>query len=145
MARGEGSTEACGQTFQWSAGDTFVLPAGGEAIHSSASRAGLYWVHDAPLLRYLGVSTVKPVFEPCFYSHRDARAELDAIARNPRGANANRVSVLLGNDAFPQTRTVPTRSGPCSASCLRDRSSDRTGTSRLPWTSPWPANPAVTR
>ena len=106
VARGEGSTEACGKTFHWSAGDTFVLPAGGEAIHSSESRAGLYWVHDAPLLHYLGVSTVKPVFEPCFYSHRDARAELDAIARNPRGANANRVSVLLGNDAFPQTRTV---------------------------------------
>ena len=29
VARGEGSTEACRQTFQWSAGDTFVLPAGG--------------------------------------------------------------------------------------------------------------------
>ena len=106
VARGRGQTEACGQVFHWSAGDTFVLPAGGEAIHSSKGRAGLYWVHDAPLLRYLGVSTVKPVFEPCFYSHQDARAELDAIARNPRGANANRVSVLLGNDVFPQTRTV---------------------------------------
>ena len=106
VARGEGRSQACGQTFHWTAGDTFVLPAGGEAIHSSDSTAGLYWVHDAPLLRYLGVSTVKPIFEPCFYSHRDARAELDAIARNPRGANANRVSVLLGNNAFPQTRTV---------------------------------------
>ena len=106
VARGHGQTEACGQVFHWSEGDTFVLPAGGEAIHSSDTHAGLYWVHDAPLLRYLGVSTVKPVFEPCFYSHEDARAQLDAIASNPRGANANRVSVLLGNNAFPQTRTV---------------------------------------
>ena len=64
VARGRGQTEACGQVFHWSAGDTFVLPAGGEAIHSSKGRAGLYWVHDAPLLRYLGVSTVKPVLNP---------------------------------------------------------------------------------
>ena len=106
VARGQGRTEACGHTYHWTAGDTFVLPAGGEAVHSSDGKAGLYWVHDAPLLRYLGVSTVRPVFEPCFYSHRDARAHLEAIASNPRGANANRVSVLLGNDAFPQTRTV---------------------------------------
>jgi gentisate 1,2-dioxygenase len=106
VARGQGRTETCGQTYHWTEGDTFVLPAGGDAVHSSDGKAGLYWVHDAPLLRYLGVSTVRPVFEPCFYSHRDARAHLEAIASNPRGANANRVSVLLGNDAFPQTRTV---------------------------------------
>ena len=52
------------------------------------------------------MSTVKPVFEHCFYINKDARAELDAIANNPHGANANCVSVLLGNNAFPQTRTV---------------------------------------
>ena len=34
VARGHGQTEACGQVFHWSEGDTFVLPAGGEAIHS---------------------------------------------------------------------------------------------------------------
>ena len=84
-----------------------MLPAGGEAIHSSDTHAGLYWVHDAPLLRYLGVSTVKPVFEPCFYSHEDARAQLDAIASNPRGANANRVSVLLGNNASSDANRHP--------------------------------------
>ena len=106
VTRGSGQSTVCGRTFHWCEGDTFVVPAGGDAIHSSEGLAGLYWVHDAPLLRYLGVSTVKPVFEPCFYSHRDARAELAAIASNPRGANANRVSVLLGNNAFPQTRTV---------------------------------------
>ena len=100
-----GKLKLVGRFFHWSEGDTFVLPAGGEAIHSSETHAGLYWVHDAPLLRYLGVSTVKPVFEPCFYSHQDARAQLNAIASNPRGANANRVSVLLGNNAFPQTLT----------------------------------------
>ena len=103
MARGQGQTEACGQVFLWSEGDTFVLPAGGEAIHSSEPRASLYW---APLLRYLGVSTVKPVVEPCFYSHQDAREELNFNANNPHGANANPVNVLLGNNAFPQTRTV---------------------------------------
>lgn len=58
------------------------------------------------MLRYLGVSTVKPVVEPCFYSHKDAREELNFNANNPHGANANPVNVLLGNNAFPQTRNV---------------------------------------
>ncbi len=43
-----------------------VLPAGGDAIHSSIDKAGLYWVHDAPLLRYLGVEPAQTRFEPSF-------------------------------------------------------------------------------
>ena len=87
---------ARGDHNEFQGADAFVLPAGGMPASHTYLRTALD----------IGFSTVKPVFEPCFYSHRDARAELDAIPRNPRGANANRVSVLLGNDAFPQTRTV---------------------------------------
>jgi len=106
ITNGEGETQACGQTFQWSKGDMLVLPAGGDAIHTTHKKAGLYWVHDAPLLRYLGVEPAQARFEPSFYSHRDSKRHLEAIANSPNGARANRVSVLLGNSTFPQTRTI---------------------------------------
>jgi len=106
ITNGEGETQACGQTFPWSKGDILVLPAGGDAIHTSSVKAGLYWVHDAPLLRYLGVEPAQARFEPSFYSHRDSKRHLDEIANRPSSARANRVSVLLGNSNFPQTRTV---------------------------------------
>ena len=44
-----------------------MLPAGGDAIHTTNKKAGLYWVHDAPLLRYLGVEPAQARFEPIFY------------------------------------------------------------------------------
>jgi len=106
ITKGEGETQACGRSFQWSKGDMLVLPAGGEAIHTSHEKAGMYWVHDAPLLRYLGVEPVQARFDPTFYSHKDTQLELDAIANCPNGSRANRVSVLFGNTQFPQTRTV---------------------------------------
>jgi len=106
VANGEGTTEACGERFAWSEGDMLVLPAGGDAIHSCEEKAGLYWVHDAPLLRYLGVTPNEARFAPTFYSHQDSQRHLAEIAASPSGAKANRVSVLLGNSAFPQTRTV---------------------------------------
>ena len=59
VARGHGQTEACGQVFHWREGDTFVLPAGGEAIHSSETHAGLYWVcllYTSPSPRDLSTS-----------------------------------------------------------------------------------------
>ena len=106
VADGQGDTEACGKHFKWCKGDMLVLPAGGDAIHSCSGKAALYWVHDAPLLRFLGVTPNEARFEPTFYSHRDSQGRLAEIAASPSGARANRVSVLLGNSAFPQTRTV---------------------------------------
>ena len=106
VAEGQGESEACGEHFRWSKGDMLVLPAGGDAIHSASAKASLYWVHDAPLLRHLGVTPSEARFKPTFYSHLDSQGRLAEIAASPSGARANRVSVLLGNSAFPQTRTV---------------------------------------
>ena len=106
VADGDGETQACGERFIWTKGDMLVLPAGGDAIHSCSGKAALYWVHDAPLLRHLGVTPSEARFEPTFYSHQDSQRRLAEIAASPGGSRANRVSVLLGNTAFPQTRTV---------------------------------------
>lgn len=106
VAKGQGETTACGQRFAWTKGDMLVLPAGGDAIHTSADKAAIYWVHDAPLLRHLGVEPSQARFDPTFYSHQDSEQRLAEIAKSASGAKANRVSVLLGNSAFPQSRTV---------------------------------------
>ncbi len=104
--RGTGRTEACGYSIFWKQGDFIVLPAHGQALHHSDGEAGLYWVHDAPLLRYLGATPSVQRFPPTFYRHELAQAKLDQIAHDPAKAGANRVSVLLANELFPQTRTV---------------------------------------
>jgi len=81
--RGNGRTDACGETIHWSQGDYMVLPAHGHALHHSDGEAGLYWVHDAPLLRYLGASPTVARFKPTFYQHSKAQQKLAEIATDP--------------------------------------------------------------
>ena len=95
------------QELPWQQGDLFVLPAGGDtpllkADHSSV----LYWVHDAPLLDYLGVAPTQPRFEATHYSAAWLQAELLALANQPGSRNSNRISLLLANRDLPSTRTV---------------------------------------
>jgi gentisate 1,2-dioxygenase len=104
--RGVGRTDACGESIYWTKGDYLVLPAHGQAMHYSEEEAGLYWVHDAPLLRYLGVSPSVERFKPTLFEYSKAETKLESIANDPVNSKANRVSVLLANKNFPQTRTV---------------------------------------
>lgn len=103
--QGSGYTKACGQTIYWEQGDFMVFPAHGEAVHYS-DNASFYWVHDAPLLNYLGAIATKPQFKPTVFKHSKAVAKLDDIIKDPVAGQANRVSVLLANSNFPQTRTI---------------------------------------
>ena len=90
----------------WEAGDLFTLPAVSPCRHVAAEDAAIYWVHDEPLLRYLGVAAVERRFEPTLHRAGAIRGLLDEIAADPSSATANRLSVLLGNRAFPDTQTV---------------------------------------
>jgi gentisate 1,2-dioxygenase len=90
----------------WQQGDLFVLPAGGTPLLEASDTSVLYWVHDAPLLTYLGVSPRSPRFEPTHYSGSWLKAELLELSRQPGSANSNRVSLLLANRDLPSTRTV---------------------------------------
>lgn len=104
--KGSGRTDACGESIHWSKGDYMVLPAHGQAMHHAKEEAGLYWVHDAPLLRYLGVAPNTARFKPTLFEYSKAESKLESIANDPVTAKANRVSVLLANRNFPLTRTV---------------------------------------
>jgi len=107
VMRGEGATRlAGGEEFTWQAGDLFTLPAGSRVLHSAASDAALYWVHDEPLLRYLGAEATVARFPPALYRRAEMKKALDAVIADPSSAAANRLSVLLGNRALSQTMTV---------------------------------------
>ena len=54
----------------------------------------------------LGASTVSPRFDPTLYPAREANAKLEEVEHAPDAAKHNRISVLLGNKHFPQTRTI---------------------------------------
>ncbi|MBM5806908.1 MAG: cupin [Cyanobacteria bacterium M_surface_10_m2_179] len=100
------TSEATGAEIHWQEGDLFALPAGGTPQLEASSTAVLYWVHDGPLLTYLGVSPSTARFEPTHYSGAWLQAELEQLARQPGSGSSNRVSLLLANRDLPSTRTV---------------------------------------
>lgn len=107
VMRGAGTTAVDGgPEFDWQAGDLFTLPASSRALHVAASDAALYWLHDGPLLRYLGVTALEQRFPPTLYRRDAIKRSLDAVLADPTSALANRLSVLLGSRVFPQTMTI---------------------------------------
>ncbi|MFN9530960.1 MAG: cupin domain-containing protein [Cyanobacteriota bacterium] len=91
---------------EWAEGDVFVLPHGFCPELSAEQPSLLYWVHDAPLLRYLGVSPVGPRFSPCYFSADRLDQDLNQLLADPSAARSNRLSVLLAHADLPATRTV---------------------------------------
>ena len=63
-------------------------------------------MHDEPLLRYLGVEATTPDSSRRSIPRERANAELKIVEQDPEAAKRSRVSVLLANKEFPQTRTV---------------------------------------
>ena len=95
-----------GETVAWREGDLFVLPAGPAPLLQASSNSVLYWVHDAPLLDYLGVVPSSPRFETTHYPGPWLKQELQTLAADPSSARSNRLSLLLANRDLPSTRTV---------------------------------------
>ncbi len=90
----------------WGAGDLFVLPAGDAPRLEASAESVLYWVHDGPLLTFLGVKADTPRFEATHYPAAWLDRELAALAADPSSARSNRLSLLLANRDLPASRTV---------------------------------------
>jgi len=103
---GKGTVTQGTHEIEFTAGAFVALPGGIPAVIGAQTDTALYYVNDAPLLSYLGVSNVSPRFDPTLYPAREANAKLEEIEHAPDAATHNRISVLLGNKHFPQTRTV---------------------------------------
>ncbi len=108
--RGHTTLAGTGDVIAWEEGDFVTLPAAGDgppaATHHAVDPATLYWVHDEPLLRYLGVRAAGPRFRATKFPRAAAEAELQAIAAAPGAGARSRVSVLLANAAQEQTLTI---------------------------------------
>jgi gentisate 1,2-dioxygenase len=125
VIRGNGSSLTRAGHIEWAEGDLFVLPYLGDdspavcgtgrqcAQHSCHAEprfggCALYWVHDEPLLRYLGTRPVNSRrFEPALYQGRVMRQAVDSISPTTEaGELRNRRGILLANPASPQTKTM---------------------------------------
>jgi gentisate 1,2-dioxygenase len=110
VIRGSGETRLMGANvtiLNWKDGDFVAVPGGVTHVHKAgADGAALYLVHDAPLLRHLGVVTNQSRFRPTMYKAETTRALLKTVAENPEAANRSRISLLLGNKRFPRLRTI---------------------------------------
>ena len=60
VIRGRGRSRLPQGELPWQEGDFFALPAGSRAEHHAETDAAFYWIHDEPLLRYLGVKADAP-------------------------------------------------------------------------------------
>lgn len=125
VIRGKGKSTTRAGDLTWREGDLFVLPYLGDNLTRVCHEGGqcvnhfciedphyggcaLYWVHDEPLLKYLGVrpDTVRR-FEPTLYPGDVMKDTVASISNlDEKGQVRNRRGILLGNTATAQTKTV---------------------------------------
>lgn len=79
--------------------------AGGGGGKAGTGASSLYWVHDAPLLSYLGVAPVCRRFEPALYERARLEAEVERVRHEPGAAHRNRLGILLSCKAGWAART----------------------------------------
>jgi gentisate 1,2-dioxygenase len=103
---GRGFAAVNGRLVDWEKGDFLTLPSGSAAGFHAAADAALYWVHDEPLLRYLGAEATEPRFRATKFPRARAVAELEEIAGRPGANDKSRVSVLLANADQERTLTI---------------------------------------
>ncbi len=101
---GAGNTAMDLGTIHWKTGDLFALPSIKSALHQASADTVLFWVNDAPLMRYLGVTPTEQRFEPVLYTQERITEELNKV--RAMGEDRNRVGVLLSNPHFPTTMTL---------------------------------------
>ena len=119
VIRGQGTTSSEYGEISWDTGDLFVVPiTNGALIHKCVGAedfggAALYWVHDGPLMDYLGVTPTTAKFYPALFKRERMLAEVQIIESGADGAHGadgvgerNRLGVLLGNEACGQTKTL---------------------------------------
>lgn len=103
---GWGFAAVDGRLVKFEKGDFLTLPAGAKSIFYANGDTAMYWVHDGPLLRFLGADATTPRFAPTKFRRADAVARLNEIASQPGANDKSRVSVLLANAQEEQSLTI---------------------------------------
>jgi gentisate 1,2-dioxygenase len=106
VLHGEGTLAWHGRDLTWRQGDVIALPHGDAPLLQASRDSVLYWVHDAPLLRYLGAEPSMARFEAVHYPAALLEENLQTLLADPTSARSNRLSLLLANADLPASRTV---------------------------------------
>jgi gentisate 1,2-dioxygenase len=106
VMRGTGHTETEQGILEWKQGDAFTLPMNKGVIHHAHEESALYWVHDTPMLNYVGGVPSTPRFQPAFYSKEYLDGEIARLREAGIRENRNRNGIILGNPASEKTRTI---------------------------------------
>lgn len=106
VIEGAGTLDYGTTRLEWSKGCFVALPGLLATRLQARDDSRFYYVHDEPLLRYLGVERTVDRFSPTLYPAHIAQRKLREAADDPRAGDRSRVSILLGNSNFGQTRTV---------------------------------------
>ncbi len=104
--RGAGRSITAFGDLSWSEGDVFGLPATGSITHFADQDVALYWVSDAPLLRYLGVKPSGPRFKPALYPRDRILQKLREIDNEPGARQRNRDAAILGNNEVTVVKSM---------------------------------------
>lgn len=106
VLHGEGELHWGGRSLAWQQGDVITLPSGDAPLLQASCDSVLYWVHDAPLLRFLGAEPTTPRFEATHFPAAMLERDLQALLADPSSARSNRLSLLLANADCPTSRTA---------------------------------------
>ncbi|KAM3567953.1 hypothetical protein VYU27_009913 [Nannochloropsis oceanica] len=100
VIRGQGKSTSTEHNLQvvYKQGDLFVMPhAAGPILHEAEEDLALYWVSDAPLLKYLGVAPNVKTFAPTVYRKDVLEAHVEELRHADGSEHKNRLGILLGN------------------------------------------------
>lgn len=104
IIRGAGRSASEHGEIEWSEGDLFVLPACENSVeHISTGDSAIYWVHDQPLLQFLGVKPCVKKFNITLFRKEKMLAEVERIKHQPGAEHRNRMGILLGNKITEDT------------------------------------------
>ncbi len=106
VVEGQGTTQTPFGTVAWEKGDAFVLPGGKRLEHRAEAGGVLYWVHDAPLLSWLGVKPGEGRFRPVFMSGRDMHQALERVLKEEGALKRNRNGVIPVHPEFCSTKSL---------------------------------------
>ncbi|MFT5199277.1 MAG: gentisate 1,2-dioxygenase [Planctomycetota bacterium] len=104
--RGSGRLRTKSGEVEWSQGDFLAFPGSWEVMLEADEDTAFYWVHDGPLLAYLGATATSERFRPLYFSAARLAEQLEKVWRENEGKQRNRNGILLANRDCPTTQTV---------------------------------------
>jgi gentisate 1,2-dioxygenase len=106
VLRGQGMLRAKEGDLDWGQGDFIAIPGFWKIRLEAKTDAAFYWVHDGPLMHYLGTRATEARFRPLYCSATDLARELEQVRAANEGKARNRNGILLANRDCPSTKTV---------------------------------------